>query len=390
MRRFFGERAELALQHLVFAEAAFRYWLLVFPQVVRELRHWRRRATEVSDAALRRIALDALGKRGNLEGAAAFAAFAPWRHRRSVVRALVAFQVIYNHADMLAEQPSVDPVENARRLHAALLVALNLDADSGGRGLTVADYGDGGYLAEIVERCRTALSRLPSYAAVAPSAQQAAARIVAFQSLSLGAQGGLESWARRQTPPDSALEWWEIAAAAGSSLEVHALIAASASPALCQRDIARIGAAYFPWIGALHSLLDSLVDEAEDAATGQLSLVGCYRSRQDATASLRKLAQSASTRARELPGGRVHALLLAAMTCSYLAAPEASSAGAQAAARIVRASLGPLARPMLLVFKLRRLAAPRGLAPVAARAGEEATAPVRVESGERSADARAA
>ena len=81
-----------------------------------------------------------------------------------------------------------------------------------------------------------------------------------FQSLSLGSNGELESWARRQTATDNGLEWWETAAAAGSSLGVHALIAAAASPMLDEQDVAAIEAAYFPWIGALHSLLDSLVD----------------------------------------------------------------------------------------------------------------------------------
>src|SRR3954452_18767345 len=91
---------------VAFARAALRYWLTVFPRVSSELRHWRRSASRIDDPSLRQLALASLAKRGNMEGAAAFATFVPWRARGSVIRVLVAFQTIYNYADLLAEQPS--------------------------------------------------------------------------------------------------------------------------------------------------------------------------------------------------------------------------------------------------------------------------------------------
>ena len=161
--------------------------------------------------------------------------------------------------------------------------------------------------------------------------------------------------------------------------------------------MAAVEAAYFPCIGALHSLLDSLVDEDEDAATGQLRLLDCYPSRRQATAALRQLTARALAAARELPSGADHALLVTAMACSYLAAPEASSSAVDDAARQVRASLGPLARPMLLVFKLRRLAgggsrirrSPSGTAALAAGQPEPAAA-LSAGASPRGGDARAA
>jgi tetraprenyl-beta-curcumene synthase len=345
-----------------FALAALRYWLAVFPRTCHELRRWRRRAAQIPDPALRQAALDALSKRGNIEGAAAFAAAGCGWRRGSVVRALVSFQAAYNYADMLAEQPSRDPVGRARRLHGALLAALDPDAAFVDWCAHDLPSDDGGYLAETVHSCQTALLELPSYASVAAPARRAAARIVAFQSLSLGERGALERWARTLLPTESGLEWWEAAAAAGSSLGVHALIAAAAKPSLHVEDVVAIEDAYFPWIGALHSLLDSLVDEAEDAASGQFSLVGCYRSLGDAASNMGRLAERALGAARELPHGRRQAVLLAAMACSYLSAPEASSPDALAAARSVRHALGGLARPALVVFKLRALTARCGRA----------------------------
>ena len=163
--------ADARLAHAVsFAGAARRYWLGVFPGVCRERRRRRTRALEIPDPLLRRVALDAQRKWGNVEGAAAFAAFTPRRRRAAAARAMTCFQAAYNYLDMLGEQPSADPVANGRRLHSALLAALDPDY------APHLDYyehnlqrDDGGYLTEILDSCRAALVTLPSYLAVALS-----------------------------------------------------------------------------------------------------------------------------------------------------------------------------------------------------------------------------
>ncbi len=402
MRAALSRQVERVLSVSTFLGAALRYWLIVFPQVRRELRDWRGRASQIPDPGLRRIALDALAKRSNMEGAAAFATFVPRRRRRDTVRALVAFQALYNHADMLAEQPSADPVGEARRGHQVLGLALGSGGDQGdpedpawsqGVGPEPADAtagvsDDGGYLAEMTAACNGAVMRLPSWGMVALPARRLAARIIDFQSLSLGPREQLEHWARGLPTSGGRFEWWELTAAAGSSLGVNALIAAAASPMLAERDVVAIEAGYFPTIGALHSLLDSLVDEAEDAATGQLRLLDCYSSREQAATGLQHLTLASLDAARALPRGRRHVLLVTAMACSYLAAPEASAASVAAVARSVRDSLGPLAGPMLLILRLRGLAG-ETTEPTASAAGQSPQAAARGPE-TRSADARAA
>jgi tetraprenyl-beta-curcumene synthase len=350
------ERVALAA---AFVDAALRYWLTIFPRVSRGLRHWHERAGQIPDQELRRIAFDSLRKRGNIEGAAAFAAFTPRIHRAAVVRALVAFQAAYNYADMLSEQPHEEAIANGRRLHEALLVALDPGAPQLDYYAHHPQHDDGGYLQELVDTCRTALSTLPSYAAVASSARRAAARIVTFQSLNVGkAQGdhdALSRWAHEETPSGEELEWWETAAAAGSSLGVHVLIAAAADSELRQTDIAVIDDAYFPWIGALHSLLDNIVDRQEDAITDQRNLVSYYASPAQAAVRLRVLAVKAVGRARALPRGERHAIILAAMAGNYLSTPEANAPDVKAVSQSVLEAIGDLATPTLLVFKVRRL-----------------------------------
>ena len=97
-----GDRVALGR---AFAWAAATYWLSIFPVVRREIAGLRKRAEGIPDPVLREEALQALAKRGNIEGAAAFATLVPKARRRAVTRALVAFQAAYNYVDMLAEQP---------------------------------------------------------------------------------------------------------------------------------------------------------------------------------------------------------------------------------------------------------------------------------------------
>jgi tetraprenyl-beta-curcumene synthase len=315
---------------------------------------------EIPDPMLEGVAVDALRKWGNIEGASAFAVFVPRRQRRTAVRAMASFQATYNYLDALSELPTTDPAANARLLHQALLVALDPDAPH------LDYYGhhhlneDGGYLSETVDDCRAALAQLPSYDAVAPAARRAAERIVAFQGSNTGELQGdflaLERWGRVAMPLGTGLRWWETAAAGGSSLCVHALIAAAARPRVSPTQVATIEAAYFPWIGALHSLLDNLVDAVEDHATGQHSLVGCYASPQDAATRMGLLARRSLRATAGLPGAQGHALILAAMVSFYLSTPEAHAPDALPITRAVLDALGEPAALAMLVFRSRLLA----------------------------------
>jgi tetraprenyl-beta-curcumene synthase len=345
-----------------FLRAARRYWLSVFPRIWRETRHWRERAQRIADPALCALALEAhCGKRGNVEGSAAFAAFVPRTHRASVVRAQVAFQSIYDYADTLAEQDNDDPLANSRQLHQALLVAIDPSATHPRYYAHDAHHSDdAGYLEEIVDACRFSLANLPSRPPISAPARRITERIVAYQSLNLReSQGGhrhLEQWARRETPPGTGLRWWETAASAGSSLGLFALIAAAARPQLTAAEAMAIEGAYWPWIGALHSLLDSLVDEPEDTAAGQRSLLHYYASREEAAARLQLLAAEARRALGSLPNAREHTLILAGMATHYLSAPEASSPAWLLASRGVLETLGAIAKPSMLVMRARRTA----------------------------------
>ncbi len=342
-----------------FLAAARRYWLSIYPQIRQEARQWHRRAQQIPDHSLRRSALEAQqAKRGNVEGSAAFAAFAPRKHRRAVVRAQVSFQSIYDYVDTLAELPNKSPSQNARQLHRALLAALETTP------VQAVDYyafhghnDDGGYLAEIVQACSAALATLPSIVAVRASAQRVTERIVIYQSLNLteiqGGQDGLAQWARGARPAGDGLRWWETAASAGSSLCLFALVAAAGYPNLQASEATAIESAYWPWIGALHSLLDSLVDRADDTAAGQHSLLDYYTTPAETAYRLRVLTREGVRVAGALSHPRQHLLVLSGMVAHYLTSPEAQAPSATAASQNVVEELGALVSPAMILLRAR-------------------------------------
>ena len=344
-----------------FAGAASRYWLGIFPLVGRELRHWHERALHIPDPALRRLALITQdSERGNIEGAAAFAVLVPRAQRERVVRAVVAFQTTYDYIDTLAEQPCADPIANGRQLHLALLSAL----DPGCEHPDYYEYNrasrDNGYIRNLIDTCRSAFSALPSHASVAEPALRCARRMVAYQSLNHGSpddsRQALAGWAAGSTPAGSELYWWETAAGAASSLSVFALIAAAAQPALALGEAIATERAYFPWIGTLHVLLDSLIDRHDDLEAGQHCLIDHYSSSDEAATRLSAIAAHALHATELLPHSAQHATILAAMVSFYLSSPSTSAPGTMPVAQRVLETMGALVTPTMAVHKARRAA----------------------------------
>jgi tetraprenyl-beta-curcumene synthase len=326
-----------------------------------EIYRCRSRALRIPDPALRRFALEALDhKRGNLEGAAAFAAFVPRASRPAVVKALVACQTICDYLDLLSEQPSPDPVANGYRLHEALIVA-TVSGEPHRDYYAYHPHGDdGGYLMALVGAARTALQELPSSASICESMGRASERIALYQSFNHGDAFGsyepFERWAKKASGEHGELHPWETAAAAGSTLTVLALIASAADPTLCDSSVREIEDAYFPWIGSLHSLLDSLVDHEDDLAAEGRALVGYYSSPLDAATRMRVIASEALNRAEALPDGKYHVLIMAAMASFYICElHRSSSPHAQLVAPSVLDAFDGLATPAMAVLRARRV-----------------------------------
>jgi tetraprenyl-beta-curcumene synthase len=341
-----------------FAVAARSYWLDVFPVVRRELRRLRIEAGRIPDPTLRRLALESQAvKWSSLEGAAAFAAFVPRALRAAVVRLLVGYQAVYDYADILMEQPCDAPAANGRQLHSSLTAIVEPDRPH-------PDYyrhhrcdRDGGYLVRMVDRCRAVVSSLPTYRPMARAIIESAERGIEYQcriSLSTERDHPMLREMAAQAVPDGSLRWWETWAACGSSLLTLALLAAAADPATSEDRANAIEALYWPWAGALHALLDCLIDYADDAAGGRPNLLDLYESPRETAERMGVLA-SESVRLAALAGTE-HRLIVAGMASVYISDAQAWVPASRLASESILDALGELATPSMLVLRARRLA----------------------------------
>ena len=149
-----------------------------------------------------------------------------------------------------------------------------------------------------------------------------------------------------------ALRWGEVVAAGGSSLPVLALLAGASGP-LDEEDAGRIAAAYYPWVSALHISLDGVIDRAADQLAGHVNQIGHYAGAQEAGERLACMASESLSRARGLPEGELHAVILAGMAGYYLAAAPTGEPDSATVSQAVLDVLGPSARLTRLVHKLR-------------------------------------
>jgi tetraprenyl-beta-curcumene synthase len=330
----------------------------VFPVVQHEIRRLHCRARRIPDPALRALAFDAQKRKwASLEGAAAFAVFTPRLGRFSLARLLVDLQGVFDYADTLMEQPSPAPASNARRLHHAFVAALQPDLPHSDYYQHHAHRDDGGYLIELIDGCRTAVRALPAYAVVADAVSRHAWRVVFYQSrvnlASASDHPALALWASKQ-PAGSKVRWWELGAACGSSLAIFAHLAAAADPSLTLSEVEAIEALYWPWAEALHIMLDSLIDRAEDTATDQRNLLDYYASQEEMVERLGLLACEMVRRAEAVPPH--HRLILAGMVALYLSDEQAWIPSARPASESILEATGTFARPALALLRLRRLA----------------------------------
>ncbi len=364
-----------------FAGSARSYWLGIYPVARRELREWRRRAAAISDPGLRRDALLALqGKSGNAEGLAAFAVLAPRTHRWAVVRAVIAYQTALDYLDTLTERTS-HPQADKLKLNSALEVAVDCDLSLDAYRAESVPRPDGEYLTALVEACRSGLGGLPSY----PSAREALrrrARMAAESqamnhSLLLGAEEEeVAEWAdaaaRASGLDGEVLHWWEVVAAAASTPALGALAALAARRGCAESDFLATERVYFPWVNALNTLLDSLVDLDEDPALQRH--IERYGSPRAAAERLASFTDRARAEVSELGDGQRHELILAAMGSYYLAEPAAWHGERREIGGAVLDSLGPFAPSTLRVHQLHLRSSGTAMRPSRRRLGAEAIA----------------
>jgi tetraprenyl-beta-curcumene synthase len=313
---------------------------------------WRHSAGSIPDPRLRRAALTKLAEeRFNIEVAATLATLAPRACRAATVEATVALQTAYDHLDLLTEGPTFAG-DGGARLLSGLATAMSTE-----RPATAA--GDGGYLRALLHTVQVALTELPSAARVLAVAHRSAERCAQAQALNHASASALgeqafRRWAMQQAQL-SPLGWRELAAGATASvLCIHALIAAAAQGGTYASDAGALEKLYL-MIGAL-TMLDSLLDQEADQATGARSWPSRYRDEHEMVEALTGTAARARACALDRPDGAHHLITLGGVVAYYASARPAGLRKQDPLARGLRTELGATLDAPMLVMRLWRLA----------------------------------
>jgi tetraprenyl-beta-curcumene synthase len=328
------------------------------PAVTREVRRWRGLARTIPERALREDALSALGrKRGQSDGAALFSTV-PRTRSLSVLRLLVAYQLIWDFLDSAHER--APDRANGRRLHLALIDALD-------PGRPIRDYyrlhrwrEDGGYLRALVDVCRGCCAALPSYERVRPLIVREATRgqvlAINHDPDPLSRDAALQAWARKEFPEEHEATWFELTGAASAGLTIFGLLVLAGEPACTDGEIRRTHGAYFPWASTLATMLDSYVDQIEDAANGDHTYISHYPTPELATRHVCRFIRRCLRETASLKDGEKHTLIVSCMFAMYLSKDSALSPAMRETTRRMIDSGGSLTRLLHPILRLWRTA----------------------------------
>lgn len=303
-----------------------RFLRTIVPHARLELEGIGSLARTIPDDALRNQALASIeAKAYHVAGGCILATFLPHAEARAYVELVAPLESIYDYLDNLCDRhPGVSEAAYPV-LHQAIGDALDPYA-------TPRDYyalgpagDDNGYLHRLVTRVRRSLRRIDGHEKLLPVFREAARLYAEMQTYKHYPAGEREracrEWfAARKNDRIAELEWYEFACAAGSQLQVYAplyeLLAGRTQAVVRAYD------AHFPAVAALHVLLDSFIDQAEDRHYGELNFAATYPAPEAMRKRAGYLAGLARRRFSWLPDPRPHAFVLRVMSLFYLTHPK--------------------------------------------------------------------
>jgi tetraprenyl-beta-curcumene synthase len=303
-----------------------RVYKYVLPEVRAELGRWRARADGIADLELRKQALDSMNaKQFHCEGGGVYAA-ANLEQRHVLIPLIVALQTISDYLDNLCDRStSLDP-NDFRLLHQSMIDAVSPGSPVSNYYALREEQDDSGYLAALVEQCRTSIAALPSYHLVREHVVELVKLYGDLQVYKHIAHADREpallSWWDEYSSRYPQLMWNEFAAATGSTLGMFMLFLAASDPELEAEQAASIRNHYFPSICGLHIMLDYLIDQAEDRVGGDLNFCSYYDDQRILNERMKQIVNAARKSADELPFGYFHRMIVEGLVALYLSDPK--------------------------------------------------------------------
>lgn len=323
-----------------------------------EVARWRAQAAAIPDEALRRDALRALNhKRASIDGAALF-----WtlpRHRNhSLLRLLVAYEILADFLDCVNERAVHVGIENGLCLHRALRDALS-------PGEPVADYyryhpyrNDSGFLHLLIATCQERCLLLPSFNTVRPFVARAA-RLTDVLALNHepdppARDTALQAWAKGRFPAHPELAWFECCGSASAWLTILALLALAADLGCQRTEAEKVYDAYLPWVSLAGTMLDSYADMAEDEAVDAHSYIAHYPNHEVAVDRLIEILGRSLQEVAGLHNGQRHLVIVACMVAMFLSKDNARAPAMRSTTNKITRAAGPLTGLLVPVLRAWR------------------------------------
>ncbi len=307
------------------------YIFRIFPEVDRTLAYWRSRASAMPDAELSKQALDSIThKRFHCQGGSVFALYKGCR-KDGLIPFIVAVQTISDYLDNLCDRVEGSGEEGFYALHGAMAAAVDPCRPLGSWYSYYPHSDDGGYLDELVTTCRRSLGELPFYDTVGTETLRLALLyndLQAYKHLDRSIrEEKLKHWFSLHNQTAGKTEWWEFAAACGSTLGIFALTALAANGAVTQAEKEALLDCYFPWLCGLHIMLDYFIDLDEDSEHGDLNFVAYYGTFLAMEEGLLRFLEESLKRASKLPSPAFHDTVIKGLLAMYLSDPKAYRGG---------------------------------------------------------------
>lgn len=283
----------------------------------------------------------------------------PRNRNVDLLRLLVAYEIIWDFLDNVNERTASVGIKNGLQLHRALVDAIDLTRPISDYYKHIPTYDDSSYLYTLVAACRRNCAALPSYGRVRTALVREAVRgMVCALNHDLDPihrDARLKAWAATESAATGQALWFELTGAASTNLTVFALLAL-ASEAACSDDaITRASHAYFPWISVLTSMLDSYVDQFDDASSGNHSYIAHYPTPQLAIKRMRRLIRRCLAEASSLDQAERHIVIAGCMFAMYLSRDTAMAPGLRTTTMQLIQSGGSLTRFLYPILKFWRM-----------------------------------
>ncbi len=327
----------------------------VFPNIHQQLAYWKVQAEKIPDEELRKQALASIAtKQFHCEGGGLYALLAFDENVEDVYAFIVAYQTISDYLDNLCDRSMSDDGKNFRQLHQAMVDAIAGTSSETSYYLYQDHQEDGGYLLSLVQACQRSLNRLPQldvYKAEMLTLCQLYCDLQVYKHIDISKrEEALISWWKNYQSSFSQLEWYEFAAATGSTLGIFYCAALASHTPIHEKKIVaetenllsnqpnghQVFKVYFPYVQGLHILMDYLIDQEEDRVEGDLNFCFYYPSEEEKKRRFEWIYAKAAEGTSKLPHAHFHHMVVDGLLGLYLADKKLSS---QADVKLIKKNL---------------------------------------------------